>query len=58
MAQIIPFPTNKRFRLNHEAAAKVGAYVSLRPAPTESPSAFVGRIVAAYHAELAAGGQP
>lgn len=44
---------NKRFRLNHEAAAKVGAYVCLRPAPGESARDFVGRIVAAYHAELA-----
>lgn len=52
MAQIIPFPTNKRFRLNHEAAAKVGAYVSLRPAPNESPADFVARIVTQYHQEV------
>lgn len=53
MAEILQFriPQNKRFRLNYEAAAKVGAYVSLRPAPTESPAEFVGRIVEQYHRE-------
>ena len=56
MAEIIPFPAtrNKRFRLNHAAAARVGAYVTLRPSPTESPAAFVARIVTQYHAELEA----
>ena len=51
MTNVIPFPTNKRFRLNHAAAAKVGAYVCLRPAPKESPAEFVARIVTQYHAE-------
>lgn len=54
MAHIIPFPSNKRFRLNQAAAAKVGAYVCLRPAPGERPEDFVGRIVTQYHDELAA----
>jgi hypothetical protein len=62
MHNVIPFPTNqnKRFRLNQAAAAKVGAYVCLRPAPSESPADFVARIVTQYHAELdgqAGGGQ-
>ena len=58
MTNVIPFPTNKRFRLNHAAAAKVGAYVCLRPAPTETPAEFVARIVTQYHQELEAGGRP
>lgn len=51
---VIPFfvHQNKRFRLNRAAAAKVGAYVCLRPAPSESPTDFVARIVTQYHAEL------
>lgn len=52
MHNVIPFPTNKRFRLNRDAAAKVGAYVCLRPAPAETPAEFVARIVTQYHAEL------
>lgn len=57
MADIIPFPStqNKRFRLNQAAAAKVGAYVTLRPAPTESPAEFVARIVTQYHHEVEQG---
>ncbi|UXN70925.1 hypothetical protein N8A98_06980 [Devosia neptuniae] len=54
MDNVISFSSyrHKRFRLNKDAAAKVGAYVCLRPAPTESPTDFVARIVRAYHAEL------
>ena len=54
MGDVIAFrrPRNMPFRINSDAAAKVGAYVCLRPAPSETPKDFVARIVRAYHEEV------
>lgn len=54
MSSVIQFPLlkNSHKQLSEAAVAKVADYLSLRQSATETPRAFVRRIVAAYLEEV------